>query len=117
MRTQDEIRAEETLVQFDKTEDLASGQFYYLLFTQFLSNAPVLSGNLIKNITLEDYGDYWQITISGPTEGGFDYAQYLNEKQTPTKTTRNINKVWYQWVENTIKQVAQSVAESIKYEL
>lgn len=118
MKTIDEIRGEETLNQFDKTQDLASGQFYYLLFTQFLSNAPVLSGNLIKNITLEDYGDYWKITISGPVEKtGYDYAQYLNEKTTPTKTTRNKGKVWYQWVEKTIKEVAQAVAESVKYEL
>lgn len=113
----DLIRSEETLNKLEETQDLASGQFYYLLFTQFLSNAPVLSGNLIKNITLEDYGDYWKITISGPTESGYDYAQYLNEKNTPTRTTRNVGSVWYQWVEKTIKQVAQSVAESIKYEL
>lgn len=102
---------------FANAQDIASGQFYYLLFSQFLSNAPQLSGNLIKNITLEDYGDYWKITISGPTESGYDYAQYLNEKTTPTKTTRNVGSVWYQWVEKTIKEVASAVAGSVKYEL
>ena len=102
---------------FGNVEDLASEQFYYLLFTQFLSNAPQLSGNLIKNITLEDYGDYFKIVISGPTKSGFDYAQYLNQKQTPTRTTRNKGSVWYQWVEKTIKETAQAVSGSVKYEL
>jgi hypothetical protein len=102
---------------FGNAEDLASSQFYYLLFTQFLSNAPQLSGNLIKNITLEDYGDYFKIVISGPTKSGFDYAQYLNQKQTPTRTTRNKGSVWYQWVEKTIKETAQAVSGSVKYEL
>ena len=102
---------------FGNAEDLASEQFYYLLFTQFLSNAPQLSGNLIKNITLEDYGDYFKIVISGPTKSGFDYAQYLNQKQTPTRTTRNKGSVWYQWVEKTIKETAQAVSGSVKYEL
>jgi len=98
-------------------EDIASGQFYYTLFTAFLSNAPQLSGNLIKNITLEDYGDFYKIIISGPTPSGFDYAQYLNQKQSATETTRNKGKVWYQWVEKTIKETAQTVAGSVKYEL
>jgi hypothetical protein len=102
---------------FENVEDIASGQFYYLLFSQFLSNAPQLSGNLIKNITLEDFGDYWKITISGPTESGYDYAKYLNEKTTPTKTTRNRGSVWYQWVEKTIVEVANAVSGSVKYEL
>lgn len=102
---------------FGNVEDLASSQFYYTLFTAFLSNAPQLSGNLIKNITLEDYGDFHKITISGPTDSGFDYAQYLNQKQTPTKTTRNKGSVWYQWVEKTIKETAQAVSGSVKYEL
>lgn len=102
---------------YDNIQDIASGQFYYLLFSQFLSNAPQLSGNLVKNITLEDYGDYFKIIISGPTTSGFDYAQYLNQKQTPTKTTRNKGSVWYQWVEKTIKETAQAYGGSVKYEL
>jgi len=117
MKSIAEIREEESLTQYDRTTELASEQFYYLLFAQFLSNAPVLSGNLIKNITLEDYGDYFSITISGPTKQGFDYAQYLNQKTTNTTTTRNKGDNWYQWVEKTIKQVAQSINGSIKYEL
>lgn len=115
--TEQQIRDEATLDALENTSDIASGQFYYLLYAQFLSNAPVLSGNLIKNIKLDDFGDYFKITISGPTEAGFDYAQYINQKRTPTKTTRNKGKFWYQWVENTIKQTAQSVSGSVKYEL
>lgn len=117
MRTIAEIREEESLSQYDRTTELQSEQFYYLLFSQFLSNAPVLSGNLIKNITLEDYGDYFKIIISGPTKSGFDYAQYLNQKTTNTTTTRNAGENWYQWVEKTIKQTAQSISGSVKYEL
>lgn len=101
----------------NNVEDIASGQFYYLLYSQFLSNAPQLSGNLIKNIVLFDYGDYFKIVISGPTESGYDYAQYLNQKQTPTRTTRNKGSVWYQWVEKTIKETAQAVSGSVRYEL
>ena len=117
MRTIAEIREEESLAQYDRTTELQSEQFYYLLFSQFLSNAPVLSGNLIKNITLEDYGDYFKIIISGPTKSGFDYAQYINQKTTNTTTTRNAGENWYQWVEKTIKETAQSISGSVKYEL
>lgn len=102
---------------YNNITDLASSRFYYLLFTAFLANAPVLTGNLIKNIILFDYGDYFKIVISGPTESGFDYAQYLNQKRTPTRTTRNAKSVWYQWVEKTIKETAETFGGSVKYEL
>lgn len=97
--------------------DYNTEQFYNHLYAAFKSNVPQLSGNMLTNIKLEDFGDYWKITISGPTDYGYDYAQYINEKTTPTRTTRNKGKIWYQWVENTIKQTAASYAGSVKYEL
>jgi hypothetical protein len=97
--------------------DLVGASYYYNLYATLISNAPKLSYNLVTNITLEDYGDYYKITISGPTESGYDYAQYLNEKTTPTKTTRNRGRIWYKWVEETIDTTARAVGGSIKYEL
>lgn len=97
--------------------DYNTEQFYNHLYAAFKSNVPKLSLNMLSNISLADYGDYWVIKISGPTDSGFDYAQYINEKQSPTKTTRNVGKIWYQWVENTIKETAASYAGSVKYEL
>lgn len=97
--------------------NLVGETFYYTLYSTLLNNAPKLSYNLVSNITLEDFGDYYKITISGPTESGYDYAQYLNEKTTPTKTTRNRGKIWYKWVEDTIDTTSRAVGGSIKYEL
>ena len=31
-----------------------------------LANCPVDSGNMVAHITLEDFGDYYKINISGP---------------------------------------------------
>jgi hypothetical protein len=101
----------------DSLEDITSSAFYEMLFTQFLNNVPVLSGNHRQNIQKEDFGDYYIIKLSAPSKSGFDYAQYLNQKQTPTKTGENKNENYYKWIEKTILNVAQSVGGSIKYEL
>lgn len=102
----------------DNIEDITSSLFYEMLFTQFLNNVPVLSGNHRQNIQKEDYGDYYVIKLSAPNKkSNFDYAQYLNKKQTNTKTGENEGANYYRWVEKTILNVAQSVGGSIKYEL
>lgn len=97
--------------------DINTEQYYNHLYASFKSNVPQLSGNMLSNIELRDYGDYWIIRISGPTDSGYDYAQYINEKESPTRTTRNRGKIWYKWVENTIKETAASYFGSVKYEL
>ena len=101
----------------DNIEDITSSLFYEMLFTQFINNVPVLSGNHRQNIQKEDFGDYYVIKLSAPSKSGFDYAQYLNQKQTPTKTGENEGANYYRWIEKTILNVAQSVGGSIKYEL
>jgi len=92
-------------------------QFYYLLYTTLLANCPVDSGNMLSNIVLEDFGDYWKIIISGPQElnsGEFhDYARDVNYNQQRTaKEARN-----YMWIERTIKQVAEIMGGEVRYEL
>lgn len=92
-------------------------QFYYLLYTTLLANCPVDTGNMVANIVLEDYGDYYKITVSGPSElssGEFyDYAQAVNYNQKRSaKEARN-----YEWIERTIKQVTEIIGGEIKYEL
>jgi FlaG/FlaF family flagellin (archaellin) len=90
--------------------------FYYVLYTTLLANCPVDTGNMVSNITLEDYGDYWKITISGPrysSQGFFDYAKSVNyNPQRTPKEARN-----YQWVERVIKQVSEVIGGSVEYEL
>ena len=101
----------------DNIEDITSSLFYEMLFTQFINNVPVLSGNHRQNIQKEDFGDYYIIKLSAPSKSGFDYAQYLNQKTTNTKTGENKGENYYRWIEKTILNVAQSVGGSIKYEL
>ena len=90
---------------------------YLTVYAALLATCPVDSTNMITNITYEDYGDYQKITISGPTDRGYDYAEAVNAKKTPNKTGPNKGRVNYQWVERTIKNsVAQRSSDS-KYEL
>lgn len=90
-------------------------QFYQLLYTTLLANCPVDTGNMVANITLEDMGDYWLITVSGPKKtkkGDDDYAKYVNyNRQRTPKEAKN-----YKWVERTIQQVAELIGE-VQYEL
>lgn len=102
----------------DNLEDITSSLFYEMLFLQFVNNVPELSGNHREHIKKDDFGDYYVITLSAPNEkSNFDYAQYLNQKTTNTKTGENEGKNYYRWIEKTILNVAQSVGGSIKYEL
>jgi len=91
--------------------------FYYLLYTTLLANCPVDSGNMVANITLEDFGDYWKISISGPqynNSGDFhDYARDVNYNlQRTAKEARN-----FEWIERTIRQVSEIMGGSVQYEL
>jgi len=92
-------------------------EFYYLLYTTLLANCPVDTKNMVTHITLEDAGDYWKISISGPSEsearGYYDYAKAVNYNlQRTAKEARN-----YEWIERTIKQVSEIVGGNIQYEL
>ena len=87
-------------------------QFYYLLYTTLKANTPIDTGNMYTNITLDDMGDHWKITVSGPTKSGYDYAKDVNyNRQRSAKEQRN-----FMWVERTIKQVSEIIGE-VKYEL
>jgi hypothetical protein len=86
-------------------------QFYYLLYTTLKANTPIDTGNMYNNIRLDDMGDHWKITISGP-KGSYDYAKDVNyNRQRSPKEVRN-----YKWVERTVKQVSEIIGE-VKYEL
>jgi hypothetical protein len=90
----------------------ASRDFYYTLYKTLLANTPVDTGNMLSHITLEDYGEYWKITISGP-KGNYDYAQDVN--YNPQRTAKERKN--YKWVERTVRQVSETIAGSVKYEL
>lgn len=97
-------------------DDLVSRDFYYVLYTTLLANAPVLTGNMVENITLEDYGDYWLITVSGPRDG-YDYARKVNEQILPTQSGKNKGRVNYHWIERVIQQVAYLFGTEVNYEI
>lgn len=90
--------------------------FYYVLYTTLLGMCPVDTGNMVANITLEDFGDYWRISVSGPSltgSGFYDYARAVNYNlQRTPKEARN-----YMWVERAIKQASTVVGGNVKYEL
>ncbi len=92
------------------------GQFYYVLYTTLLANSPRDTYNMISHTVLEDFGDYWKITISGPSmsaSGFYDYANAVNNNlQRGPKEVRN-----YEWVERTIRQVSEAVGGVVNYEL
>lgn len=87
--------------------------FYYLLYMTLLATCPVDTRNMVSHITLEDAGDHWIITISGPAidESGkfFDYARAVNyglnaiEQGRPMSTKESRN---YKWIERAIKRAS-----------
>ena len=91
--------------------------FYYVLYTTLLANAPKDTHNMVRNITLTDLGDAWLIRISGPTAKGFDYARAVNEMPNIVKSGPNKVKINYHWIERTIQQVSQLFGVEVKYEL
>lgn len=94
--------------------------FYYVLFTTLLANCPRDTHNMVQNITLTDYGDFWLIKISGPrmsASGFYDYAKKVNAQLQPTQSGPNKGRVNYQWVERTIKQVSHVFGKEVRYEL
>jgi hypothetical protein len=87
-------------------------EFYMLVYTTLLANCPVDTRNMLNNISLEDYGDYWKIVISGP-RAGYDYAKAVNyNRQRGPKEIRN-----YQWVERVLQQISEVVGGNVQYEL
>jgi len=87
-------------------------QFYYLLYSTLLANSPVDTGNMINHIKMNDYGDYYKITISAPAKKG-DYAKYVNyNRQRSEKERRN-----YMWVERSIEEVKKIIESGVDYEL
>lgn len=91
-------------------------EFYDLLYTSLLANCPVDSRNMVDNIERDDYGDCWEIVISGPRDG-YDYAMDVNEQQGMVKTGPNKGANNYHWIERTIKQVAHLLGVEVEYEL
>lgn len=90
--------------------------FYYVLYTTLLFNCPVDSRNMVNNLELDDMGDYWLITISGPRVG-FDYAKTVNERMGLVQSGPNKGKDNYHWVERTIEQVSQLFGIIPRYEV
>ena len=86
-----------------------------VLFTTLLANCPVDTRNMVTHITKEDFGDYFEITISGPSKYG-DYAEYVNKQQTVVKSGPNKGKLNYQWIEKTCQQVADLFGD-VSYEI
>ena len=81
--------------------------FYYVLYTTLLAHAPRDTGNMVNNITLTDFGDFWLIRISGPTKSGYDYARAVNDMPNVVKSGPNKGKINYRWIERTIEQVSR----------
>jgi len=95
---------------------MEADRFWYLLFTELLAKSPKDTRNMVSNITVTDYGDYWAVVISGPkmtSQGFYDYAMDVNyNPQRTPKEARN-----YQWIERTIRQAAEVIGGTVKYEL
>lgn len=89
--------------------------FYYLLYSALIANCPVDTHNMQQNITLEDYGDYWVIIVSGPRIG-YDYASVVNKgRQDRAPVGKEVANIG--WIERTINQVCQAIGVNIEYEL
>ena len=87
--------------------------FYEFLWTNLLANSPVDTRNMVEHIIQFDFGDYFNINISGPVEGGIDYASFVNyNQQRGPKELRN-----YKWIERTIQQTIEVLGGSAQYEL
>jgi hypothetical protein len=87
-------------------------EFYAVLYAALLANCPVDTRNMVTHITLEDYGDHYKITISGPT-ADYDYAKAVNyNRQRGPKEIRN-----YHWVERVLRQVSEVFGGNVEYEL
>jgi hypothetical protein len=91
--------------------------FYELLYNTLRSKMPKDSRNMVMNTRFDDFGDYFVITISGPTDGGYDYAEAVNAKKTPNKGGANPGQINYQWIEKTIKYITELTGGDVKYEL
>jgi hypothetical protein len=90
--------------------------FYYVLYTTLLANCPVDSRNMVDNLEMDDMGDYWLITISGP-RGDYDYAEKVNEQIIPTQSGPNKGRDNFMWIERTIEQVAGLFGIVPRYEV
>lgn len=92
--------------------------FYYILYSILIAMCPRDTGNMVTNIMLEDFGDYWKITVSGPN-GAYDYAAAVNyglaakaqNRSMSAKETQN-----YLWIQKAIEQAGKLVGE-VKYEV
>lgn len=91
--------------------------FYYALYSILIANCPFdyskrVGDHMKYNITLEDYGDFWRITVSGPGLK-YDYAAAVNyNQQRGPKEIKN-----YHWIERAIQQAAEVSGANINYEL
>lgn len=89
------------------------------LFSLLQSTCPVDTGNMLKNIKMEETDDAFFIYINAPhPNGNYDYARAVNyglkakaeNRQMSSKEKRN-----YHWVERAVKQSADLVAERVLY--
>ena len=91
-------------------------EFYFLLFEQLIINCPTDSYNMVSHIVMEDYGDSFVISISGPTKRGYDYAAVVNggrkDRAPIGREVRNIA-----WIERTVQQVAEAMGVKVEYDL
>lgn len=92
--------------------------FYINLWTILLALIPIDTGNMITHTSLEDYGEWWKLIISGPLPNGEDYARAVNEglnakmqgRQRSAKEEKN-----YHFVQRAIEQAAQLSNMNIAY--
>lgn len=81
---------------------------YELVYTSILARCPVDTKNMITHISLADHGDYMQITIAAPKNGG-DYARHTNyNRQRGSKEVRN-----FKWVERAISQAVEAYGGNV----
>ena len=98
---------------------MEDNSFYYLLWSNLVAMCPVYTRNMQRNIMLYDYGDYWEIEITAPSDNG-DYAKDVNyalkaKRDGRAPKGKEIHN--YMWIERTIKQTAESTSGSVSYEL
>lgn len=92
--------------------------FWQLAYTQLLNMCPRDTHNMVNHITLEDRGDAWVITISGPTVK-YDYAKAVNYGLSAKANGRTMSvkeQRNYMWIERALAQAAEVFGE-VRYEI
>lgn len=96
------------------TPDEYIDKFVPLLLSILAQNTPKDTRNLVSSMMVEYTDDYVKITISGPTNRNYNYAQAVNDARAATYFHRGMSEKEarnFHFVERSIEQAKQLMGE------